>query len=168
MTFSTNGVFDGRKTTGYVCDDAKDLDTIIDQAADPDVRVAMINLALPPVSHVFLIMKLDHELRVYDVQNHYAASGLVLTHYDDVANENLFDSNGYRYFVNGLLAKLHMKRDQLCLMPSPELSLECWEVIDHCAETGEPLHGDTRGACLLWCDAVLNRYWRQLLDEAYS
>ena len=60
-----------------------------------------------------------------------------------------------------------MSREQLRLMPSPELSAECWELIDHSAESGQPLPDDTRGACLLWCDAVLNRHWRQLLDEAY-
>lgn len=165
-TLCTNAVFAGRKTFGYKPDDVEELDRLVTQAAHPDVRVALVTLALPPVSHVFIVMKLENELRVYDVQNHYAASGLVPTHYTDEANE-MADSTGYRYFVNNLLDRLFMPKERLRLMPSPELSDEYWEMIDHSAESGLPLPDDTRGACLLWCDAVLNRHWRQLLDEAY-
>lgn len=54
-------------------------------------------------------------------------------------------------------------------MPSPEISLEEWEIIDYCAETGKrPSPDEVRGACLLWCDAVLNRHWPALLDEAFA
>lgn len=165
-TLCTTTVFGGRKTFGYKPDEHAELDRLIEQAADPDLRVALVSLALPPVSHCFIIMKLPNELRVYDVQNHYAESGLVPTHYTDEANE-MADSRGYRYFVNGLLDRLLMPKICLRLMQSPELSAECWEMIDHSAESERPLPGDSRGACLLWCDAVLNRHWRAMLDEAY-
>ena len=78
--------FAGLRTVGYKQDDTQELDRIITQAADPDVRVArvnckgqlaLVNLALPPVrAHVFLLfmkkLEADAELRVYvyDVQNH--------------------------------------------------------------------------------------------------
>lgn len=69
------------------------------------------------------------------------SGGEVPTHYGEslgytTCNE-MFDSDGYRYFVDGLLAKLHMTKERhLRLMPSPELSADVWEIIDHCAESG--------------------------------
>jgi hypothetical protein len=83
LTLCTDGVFGGTRTTGYTLDNHAELDKIIEQAMDPDLRLALINLALPPVSHVFMIMKMEKELRVYDVQNHYAAGGEVPTCYED-------------------------------------------------------------------------------------
>lgn len=111
-------------------------------------------------------MKLDNELRIYDVQNNCANGGEVTTHYHDI-NNVMFQSDGYRYFVDGLLDRLNMSTDQLRHMPSPTLELQVWEMIDYCGESGAPLEGDTRGACLLWLDAVLNAHWPKLLDEAY-
>ena len=67
LTFATYEVFAGVKTAGYNPDTEEELNRIIYQAADSKVRLALINLALPPLSHVFMIMKLDTELRVYDV-----------------------------------------------------------------------------------------------------
>ena len=61
-----------------------------------------------------------------------------------------------------LVVSIHLRH-----MPSPELEKEEWEIIDNCAETGEPLLGDCRGCCLLWCDAVLNAHWKNLLNIAY-
>lgn len=83
------------KTTGYVLDESRELDKMIEQAMDPKLRLALVNLALPPVSHVFIIMKLKHELRVYDVQNHYASGGEVPTWYHNFSND-YFDCTGYR------------------------------------------------------------------------
>lgn len=166
LTLCTSGVFAGTKTVGYPLDSYEELDRIITEASDPELRVALVNLALPPVSHVFIIIKLAYELRVYDVQNHYAVGGEVLSHYEDFSNDP-YDCTGYRYFLNGLIERLHMTTGQLRFMPSPELSKETWEVIDYCAETGERLDGEVRGPCLLWCDAILNRHWMKLLDEAY-
>ena len=167
LTLCTDGVFGGTRTTGYTLDDMTELDKLIEQAMDFDLRLALINLALPPVSHVFIIMKMDHELRVYDVQNHYAASGEVPTWFDDFSGD--YDCSGYRYFFNGLLQRLQMTPEQLRFMPSPELSVETWEIIDYCAENPgkRPSPGEVRGPCLLWCDAVLNRHWVALLDEAF-
>lgn len=168
LTLCTNGVFAGTKSTGYPLDDHKELDKLIEQAMDPDLRVAIINLALPPVSHTFMIMKLHDELRVYDVQNHYASGGQVKSWYDDFSNDP-FDCSGYRYFLNGLLKRLKLTPTNLRLMTSPELSPETWEIINYCAYTGNrPTPDEVRGPCLLWCDAVLNRYWVELLDEAYT
>ena len=167
LTLCTDNVFGGTRTTGYSPDDITELERIIEQAMDPDLRLALINLALPPVSHVFMIMKMENELRIYDVQNHYAAGGEVPTWYDDFESE--YDCNGYRYFINGLLQRMQMTRAQLRFMPSPELSVETWEIIDYCAENPgkRPSPDEVRGACLLWCDAVLNRHWVALLDEAF-
>ena len=167
MTLSTDTVFGGLKTVGYKPGRRCELDKLIDLAAHPDLRVALVNLSLPPVSHVFMIMKVPNELRIYDVQNRYAEMGGVPSHYTDCEN-SLANSDGYRFFVDGLLVRLRIPKEGLRLMSSPELTTEEWEMIDHSAETERPLEGDTRGACLLWCDAVLNRHWRQLLEEAYS
>jgi hypothetical protein len=168
LTLCTSGVFAGMKSTGYVLDANRELDRIIEQAMDTDLRLAMVNLALPPVSHVFIIMKLKSELRVYDLQNHYASGGEVSTWYDDFSNDTC-DCTGYRYFLNGLLRCLQFTTEQLRFMPSPEISVESWEIIDYCAETGNrPSPDEVRGPCLLWCDAVLNRHWVPLLDEAYA
>ena len=113
-------------------------------------------------------MKMENELRVYDVQNHYAAGGEVPTWYDDFSSD--YDCSGYRYFLNGLLRRLQFTTDQLRFMPSPELSVETWEIIDYCAENpgARPTPDEVRGPCLLWCDAVLNRHWVTLLDEAFA
>ena len=66
--------------------------------------------------------------------------------------------------------RLQMTPEHLRFMPSPELSKESWEIIDYCAENPgkRPTPDEVRGACLLWCDAVLNRHWVALLDEAYG
>jgi len=166
LTFATYEVFAGVKTAGYNSDTEEELNRIIYQAADSKVRLALINLALPPLSHVFMIMKLDTELRVYDVQNSFTSQGIP-THYDDYSGE-FYDCSGYRFFLNGLLKALNFSKEQLIFMPSPELSKEEWEIIYYCADNGECLPGENRGPCLLWCDAVLNRHWKILLSEAYE
>lgn len=174
LTLCTTGVFAGTKTKGYVLDSEKELDRVIDEAMHPDFRIGLVNFALPPVSHVFIMMRLDTELRIYDVQNHYAASGEVgiTTWYEDYSNE-WCDCTGYRYLVNGLLSRMMKNAPDeivsLRFMPSPELSPEEWEIIDYGAETGKrPTPEEVRGPCMLWCDAVLNHHWEALLEEAYG
>ena len=92
----------------------------------------------------------------------------MLSFYDDYSKDP-YDCTGYRYFFDGLLRRLHMTKEQLRFMPSPEICEKEWEIIDYCAGTGKrPTPDEVRGPCLLWCDAVLNRHWISLLEEAFA
>ena len=173
LTLCTPGVFAGTKTNGYSPDPVSELDRLIAQAMDPDFRLGSIIFALPPVSHVMIIMKLESELRVYDGQHQYAAPEHgIKTWYEDFSTQ-FCDCTGYRYFVDGLLARMREAAPEreisLRLMPSPELAPEIWKIIDYGAETGlRPCPTEVRGPCCLWADAVLNRHWKTLLEEAFA
>ena len=175
MTLCTPAVCGKQRTLGYALDPHSELDRLIDQASDADFRIGSINFGLPPVAHIFILMKLDTELRVYDVQHKYAEMYKdegITTWYEDFTNQ-FCDCTGYRYFVDGLLARMRReapdKNIQLRLMPSPEINQEIWDVIDYGAEgKGRPSPTEVRGPCMLWADAVLNRHWKVLLEEAYA
>jgi len=157
VTFSTEGVMGKNKKLGYTLDSEMEMDKLIKQVSDPKIRIAIINLSLPPVAHVFLIIKLDTEVRIYDVENNGSNTGF----YTD--DNQYYDTTGYKYFFNGLLDNLKMSKEHLRFMPSPQLSDEERQVIDY----EDIIDGESRGPCLLYLDALLNRYWRDLLEEAY-
>lgn len=174
MTLCTPAVCGKQRTFGYSLDPLCELDKLIDQAMDKNFRIGSINFGLPPVSHILIAMKLDTELRIYDVQNKYAKEYKdqgVKTWYEDDSGQ--CDCTGYRYLVDGLLARMRKeapdKEINLRFMPSPDVFAEAWRVIDYLAEgRGRPNPTEVRGACMLWADAVLNRHWKALMQEAYA